>query len=284
MKKKILFLVLMLFIICSFNLLAKKSDENFKLPNTTYKLLENFSQNKEKTIEKLKTLRKDEAVELYWRYYDENVEFLQEMRENLAKLLKDTSKGEYKKVEKILDKYDLKFSTYSIPDSTDIGVDLELPQHFYYNIFKNYGTDAHRKYLKITDGEEPSGKYNYETDEFRLLITPQELGDRIIECENFLKEYSNINAEYDSYIKSCYNKYVAEYILEINGIMLEGDGDGYADNGTPKISKKILQEYDRFIKKYPNSKVTEFLKYFVKNYKNSNKRSIAWKKLGKLIN
>ena len=73
MKKKMLFLIFMLFIICSFNLLAKKSYESFKLPDTTYKLLENFSQKKKDAIEKLKTLNKKEAVKFYSEYIQLNV-------------------------------------------------------------------------------------------------------------------------------------------------------------------------------------------------------------------
>ena len=277
MKKKMLFLVMMLFIICSFNLLAKKSSGDIKLPDSTYKLLEKFSKNKEKTMEKLKTLNKDKAVKLYWEYCGENEELLSK----ITMSLKGTPEKNYKNLKKILNEYGLEFFAYSTPGFFDIG----LPRSFYYDMFKDYVTDVHKEYLKILYTKEPSSDYTDDQNEFLLLVSPQELGDRIIECENFLKKYSNINDKYDYEIGWEYINYIKEYIFYTNNIKFEYENIDciIVDKKAPNISKKMLQEYERFIKKYPNSRVTEILKLLLQNYKDEKKCPLIWEKLNELV-
>ena len=281
MKKKMLFLVVMLFIICSFNLLAKKSSGDIKLPDSTYKLLEEFSQKKKDAMEKLKTLSEKEAVKFYSEYSYEIEEFAhQKIEENLKKSLNNVSSTKYNNVNKILSRYDLKIVPYF-----DLPFYIELSPTYYYDMFKDYVTDAHREYLRIEAkySKAPSAEYTDDPDDFFLLISPQKLGDRIVECEDFLKKYSD-NKDYDYRIDLgyyLYNRYIDEYIFRVNNMYIEDNElrlSIYDNDGVFNISKEMSKEYDRFMKKYPDSKVTEFLKFFIKNCKDKNKHSLIYKK------
>ena len=281
MKKKMLFLVFMLFIICSFNLLAKKSDENFKLSDSTYKLLEEFSQKKKDAIEKLKTLNEKEAVKFYSEYKGKIEEFAHgKIEENLKKSLNNVSSTKYNNVNKILNRYDLKIVPY-----LDLPFYIDLSPTYYYDMFKDYVTDAHREYLRIEAKylKAPSAEYSDDPDYFLLLISPQKLGDRIVECEDFFKKYSdNKDYDYRRYIGYyIYNRYIDEYVFRTNNMLIEDNVVILSiddDDGIFNITKEMLKEYDRFMKRYPDSKVTEFLKFFIKNCKDKNKHSLICKK------
>ena len=211
--------------------------------------LENFSKNKNEMLKKLKTLNKEEADELYEQYLESNNTILENLNIEHDKLLsggiynnEDTSENftdeEWKIANKFLNKYDLEL--WYLARGTCII--KEVPD-FYYKTFKDYVTDDYKEYLKITSKE---NEEHYVADS-GLCITLEELGDRIVTWENFLEKYPN--SKLNDKVNNICNSYRRDYILGVPG--------GIYDY------KESAEEYNRFIKKYPDSPTTELLGYYL---------------------
>ena len=213
--------------------------------------LENFSKNKNEMLEKLKTLNKEEADELYEQYLESNNTILENLNIEHDKLLsgginsihnKGTAENftdeEWKIAKKFLNRYDLEL-WYLARGSCII---REVPD-FYYKTFKDYVTDDYKEYLKITSKE---NEEHYVADS-GLCITLEELGNRIVTWENFLEKYPN--SKLNDKVNNICNSYRRDYILGVPG--------GIYDY------KESAEEYNRFIKKYPDSPTTELLGYYL---------------------
>ena len=211
--------------------------------------LENFSKNKNEMLEKLKTLNKEEADKLYEQYLESNNTILENLNIEHDKLLsggiynnEDTSENftdeEWKIANKFLNKYDLEL--WYLARGTCII--KEVPD-FYYKTFKDYVTDDYKEYLKITSKE---NEEHYVADS-GLCITLEELGDRIVTWENFLGKYPN--SKLNDKVNNICNSYRRDYILGVPG--------GIYDY------KESAEEYNRFIKKYPDSPTAELLGYYL---------------------
>ena len=213
--------------------------------------LENFSKNKNEMLEKLKTLNKEEADKLYEQYLESNNTILENLNIEHDKLLsgginsihnKGTAENftdeEWKIANKFLNKYDLEL--WYLARGTCII--KEVPD-FYYKTFKDYVTDDYKEYLKITSKE---NEEHYVADS-GLCITLEELGDRIVTWENFLEKYPN--SKLNDKVNNICNSYRRDYILGVPG--------GIYDY------KESAEEYNRFIKKYPDSPTTELLGYYL---------------------
>ena len=211
--------------------------------------LEKFSKNKNEMLEKLKTLNKEEADKLYEQYLESNNTILENLNIEHDKLLsggiynnEDTSENftdeEWKIANKFLNKYDLEL--WYLARGTCII--KEVPD-FYYKTFKDYVTDDYKEYLKITSKE---NEEHYVADS-GLCITLEELGDRIVTWENFLEKYPN--SKLNDKVNNICNSYRRDYILGVPG--------GIYDY------KESAEEYNRFIKKYPDSPTTELLGYYL---------------------
>lgn len=231
--------------------------------------LGNFSKNKKEIIEKLKTLNREEADELYEQYLENNNIIIENLNKEHKNLLlndiynnEDSSKNftdkEWEVANKFLNKYDLELwyigrGHVSIREVSD----------FYYKIFKDYVTDDYREYLKITAKE---NEEVYES-ESGLAITLEELGDRIVTWENFLEKYSN--SKLNDKVNNICNSYRMDYVLGVPG--------GVYDY------KESADEYNRFIKKYPNSPTTELLEYYLENVNLNNPGDNDSEALSKMI-
>ena len=270
----IIFLVLSFLLLTNCNKDKKKEtvaveyenkNPKIKFSDDTYKLFEEFAENKKEIMEKLKTLNKDEANKLYEQYVEDNENILYKIVEATEKFLDSIYYGsaeeqftekDWNDTNKILNKYDLEL--------WDIGEGMvtirELP-HLYYDVFKDYVTDDYKEYLKIwaKDHEEL-----YQADA-GLSISFEELGDRIARWENFLNKYPNSILK--PKVTALLNSYREDYIL---GMENTPTIDGGYDNVPITIYEEAKKEYDRFMKKYPNSPTVELIKYFIENYKNEN--------------
>ncbi|MCY7007960.1 tetratricopeptide repeat protein [Fusobacterium simiae] len=231
--------------------------------------LGNFSKNKKEIIEKLKTLNREEADELYEQYLENNNIIVENLNKEHKNLLlndiynnEDSSKNftdkEWEVANKFLNKYDLELwyigrGHVSIREVSD----------FYYKIFKDYVTDDYREYLKITAKE---NEEVYES-ESGLAITLEELGDRIVTWENFLEKYPN--SKLNDKVNNICNSYRRDYVLGVPG--------GVYDY------KESADEYNRFVKKYPNSPTTELLEYYLENVNLNNPRDNDSEALSKMI-
>ena len=268
--KKIGLIVLLIF---SFLLLTncnkdkneEVKNEKIKFSEESYSLFEKFATDKKETMEKLKSLNKEEANNLYEEYQAQNNHTLYDIEDALADFLdsiyNDTN-GEnftdkdWADANKILNKYDLEL--------WDIGEGMvtirELP-HLYYDMFKDYVTDDYKEYLKIwaKDNEKL-----YQADA-GLLVSFEEIGERIITWENFLNKYPNSTLK--PKVTALLNSYREDYLL---GMENTPTRDGGYDGQPFTICEENMKEFNRFMEKYPNSPTVELIKYFIENYKNEN--------------
>ena len=268
--KKIGLIVLLIF---SFLLLTncnkdkneEVKNEKIKFSKESYDLFEKFATDKKETIEKLKSLNKEEANNLYEEYQAQNNNTLYDIDEASASFLdsiygdtngENFTDKDWADANKILNKYDLEL--------WDIGEGMvtirELP-HLYYDVFKDYVTDDYKEYLKIwaKDSEEL-----YQADA-GLSISFEELGDRIARWENFLNKYPNSTLK--PKVTALLNSYREDYLL---GMENTPTRDGGYDGQPYTIIEENMKEFNRFMKKYPNSPTVELIKYFIENYKNEN--------------
>ena len=236
----------------------ENKNPKIKFSDDTYKLFEKFAENKKDIMQKLKTLNKDEANKLYEEYVEDNEDILYKIGEKSEKFLDSIYYGsveeqfiekDWNDTNKILNKYDLEL--------WDIGEGMvtirELP-HLYYDVFKDYVSDDYREYLKIwaKDDEEL-----YQADA-GLCISFEELGNRIARWENFLNKYPNSILK--TKVISLLNSYREDYILGMDNTATR---DGGYDGQPFTIYEEIKKEYDRFMKKYPNSPTVELIKYLI---------------------
>ena len=254
--KKILIIIFIIIIFVIGGIFGYKKILSIEKENKIIQLfnkesLENFSKNKNEMLEKLKTLNKEEADELYEQYLERNNIILENLNIEHDKFLsggingiynKDTAENftdeEMKIANKFLNKYDLEL-WYFARGSYII---REVPD-FYYKTFKDYVTDDYKEYLKITSNE---NEEHYVADS-GLCIPLEELGDRIVTWENFLEKYPN--SKLNDKVNNICNSYRRDYILGVPG--------GIYDY------KESAEEYNRFIKKYPDSPTTELLGYYL---------------------
>ena len=240
-------------------------NEKIKFSKESYDLFEKFATDKKETIEKLKSLNKEEANNLYEEYQAQNNNTLYDIEDALAGFLdsiyNDTN-GEnftdkdWADANKILNKYDLEL--------WDIGEGIvtirELPS-LYYDVFKDYVTDDYKEYLKIwaKDNEKL-----YQADA-GLLVSFEEIGERIVTWESFLNQYPDTKLNIK--VNALLNSYREDYLL---GMENTPTLDGGYDNIPITVDEVAKKEYDRFMKKYPNSPTVELIKYFLENYQNNN--------------
>ena len=250
---------------CNKDKKEEKKNERISFSDKSYKLFEKFANNKKEVMEKLKTLNKEEANKLYEQYVTDNNIILGEIDEVTTEFLdgiynssegKEFTEEDWNNTNKTLNKYDLEL--------WDIGEGIvtirELP-HLYYDVFKDYVTEDYKEYLKIwaKDDEEL-----YQADA-GLMISFEELGERIITWENFLNKFPNSTLK--QRVIDLLNSYREDYILGMDNTPTI---DGGYDNIPITIYEEAKKEYDRFIKKYPNSPTVELIKYFLENYQNNN--------------
>ena len=252
----------------------ENKNPKIKFSDDTYKLFEEFAENKKEIMEKLKTLNKDEANKLYEEYVEDNEDILYKIGQKSEKFLDSIYYGseEEQFIEKdwndtndFLNKYDLEL--------WDIGEGMvtirELP-HLYYDIFKDYVTDDYKEYLKIwaKDDEEL-----YQADA-GLSISFEELGDRIARWENFLNKYPNSTLK--PKVTALLNSYREDYLL---GMENTPTRDGGYDGQPFTICEENMKEFNRFMEKYPNSPTVELIKYFLENYQNDNIQELIQTKI-----
>ena len=232
------------------------------------KMLNEIESKKNNVIAKLKSSNQKEADRLFNQYYNETSEYFYEngngiLNENIRS--KSFNKAELNEINsKILNKYGL-ILEYAGEGTYAVGARPD----FYYNIFKDYVSDAYREYLKIT-ADKNEGNF---ADDAGITITFKELGDRIIVWENFMKKYPDADKDLKKNVKEKVLQYRNTYILGMDNTPTMSSGKN------PSILEKNNREFDRFIKAYPKSPTSEIIKYFQKNYKTKGIKGIIYKKL-----
>ena len=220
-------------------------------------LLEQFSKNKNEVVLKLKTLSNKEANALYEKYSEENSSLLQQIAEKESAVLDkfyhedETDKKAVKLLGEKLSKHQLEF--WEIGEGY---VEIEPLHDFYYTIFKDYVTSDYKEYLHLKSEE---NKTLYSADA-GLVISFKDLGDRIISWENFMTKYPD--SKLIASVKEEYKNYQMDYLVG-------QDNTPTAERATDEkyIYPENIQEFNRFMKKYPKSPTVPLINLFMENFK-----------------
>ena len=240
------------------NLFSKESND----------LLEEFKKNKEEVINKLKTLSKEKANEIYEEYSVDNDKILEKINEIDVKMLdnafykdEDIEKEKLDKQNKFLDSYGLE--VIQIED----GFMLTEKKKFYYNLFKNFVTNDYKEFLKLYSEDIDYIEYSNFFDKYVEIIA-----DRIVAWEKFLEKYPD--SKLKGKAQNIYYTYRAGYIIRLTSSETkESLMDGKAN--------EAVKEFNRFIRKYPNSPTSDIIKYYLENYKEEDINTLISKKINK---
>ena len=240
------------------NLFSKESND----------LLEEFKKNKEEVIKELKTSNKEEANEIYEEYSVDNDKILEKINEIDVEMLdsafyKDGNieKDKLNKQNKFLDSYGLE--VIQIED----GFMLTEKNKFYYNLFKNFVTDDYKEFLKLRSEDIDYLEYSNSFDKYLEIIA-----DKIVAWEKFLEKYPDSKLKRKAQNMSY--TYRAGYIFRLTSSETrESLMNGKANDA--------VKEFNRFIKKYPNSPTSDIIKYYLENYKEEDIDTLISKKLNK---
>lgn len=124
---------------------------------------------------------------------------------------------------------------------------------YYESVFKNKLTPDYEAYIVLMAKD---NKENYAANG-GLLITWEELGDRLMTWENFMNKYPK--SPLIKSVKEDYNNYLLDYLLGM-------DSDRIYDNEAGRIYDDKREEYNRIIKKYPNSNTAKKTKELIAAY------------------
>ena len=240
------------------NLLSKESND----------LLEEFKKNREEVINKLKTSSKEEANEIYEEYSKNNNILLEKINEIDGEMLSSAfykdgnlEKDKLDRQNKFLDSYGLE--VIQIED----GFMLIEKNKFYYNLFKNFVTDDYKEFLKLRSEDIDYLESSNSFDKYFEII-----GDKIVAWEKFLEKYPDSKLKRKAQNMSY--TYRAGYIFRLTSSETrESLMNGKANDA--------VKEFNRFIKKYPNSPTSDIIKYYLENYKEEDIDTLISKKLNK---
>ena len=240
------------------NLLSKESNN----------LLEEFKKNREEVISKLKNSNKEEANKIYEEYSKNNNILLEKINEIDGEMLSSAfykdgnlEKDKLDRQNKFLDSYGLE--VIQIED----GFMLIEKNKFYYNLFKNFVTDDYKEFLKLRSEDIDYLESSNSFDKYFEII-----GDKIVAWEKFLEKYPDSKLKRKAQNMSY--TYRAGYIFRLTSSETrESLMNGKANDA--------VKEFNRFIKKYPNSPTSDIIKYYLENYKEENINTLISKKLNK---
>ena len=233
------------------------------------KLFEEFKMIKEETSEVLKNSSQEEANKIYKNYLEDNNKILEKINENDYTMLDnafyigegDIDKEKLNKQNKFLDSYGLEVT--QIED----GFMLTEKKDFYYNIFKNYVSDDYKEFLKLRSEDIDYFEDSNSFDKYLEIIA-----DKIVAWEKFLEKYPDSKLKRKAQNMSY--TYRAGYIFRLTSSETrESLMNGKANDA--------VKEFNRFIKKYPNSPTSDIIKYYLENYKEEDIDTLISKKLNK---
>ena len=233
------------------------------------KLFEEFKMIKEETSEVLKNSTQEEANKMYKDYLEDNNKILEKINENDYTMLDWVFYNEegypdkemIKKQNEYLNNYGLEVV------EIEEGFMLTEKKDFYYNIFKNYVSDDYREFLKLYSEDIDYIEYSNFFDKYVEIIA-----DRIVAWEKFLEKYPD--SKLKGKAQNIYYTYRAGYIIRLTSSETkESLMDGKAN--------EAVKEFNRFIKKYPNSPTSDIIKYYLENYKEEDINTLISKKINK---
>lgn len=139
--------------------------------------------------------------------------------------------------------------------------DLEIDYESMYKSFSGYLSEDLAAYIGILAAQSAQ---HYLADG-AITITYDELTDRIIKTEDFLKRFPS--SEYKKEMEDLHNQYISTYLLGMNNTPA-------FDMGTLEIKRDLLKSFETAMTKYPDSALADVLTEYTQLLaKNDNKRS-----------
>lgn len=245
-------------------------NEKIKFSDKAYELFEEFANSKKDIIEKLKSSNKEEANKLCKQYINDSQIILDNINSETWQFLESMYSHENEEdnfTEKDIEDLNKFLKKYSL-GLHDLGegiIQITGEPAFYYDIFKDYVNDEYKEYLQFITKEEEEP---YQANAV-IMIPYENIGERIITLENFLNKYPN------STLKEEVNEKLQWYRLNY---LLGADSTRTIEENS--IREENREEFNRFVKKHPNSPTVEFIKYFLDNYKDKDINTKVLNKLG----
>lgn len=232
---------------------------------TTEQLLLLIDSQKKKVEKKLSIATKTEADGIYDAYLSANEMLVGKITEAESQLLDKFYEEDaqtqirVKKLGTLLEQYNL--------DYDEVGegmVEIKTKNDYYHNIFKNYVSDDYKEYIAIKNEED---KVSYSADA-SLLISFEKIGERVIVWEKLLAKYPT--SKLRNKIREQYQSYQSDYLFGMdNTSTIENQSSEKAF-----INPKNVDEFNRFMRKYPLSPTNKLIKMLLTNFKDEKIRSL----------
>jgi len=225
--------------------------------NTTEDYIKAVQWYKDKTVKEVADNSLKQNNKLYEDYIKIRNKYTLCLSENLAKVLIDyanyydseTNSPKFpesvKKLSVELKKGDLEFREVG-EGYTEI---WSVPGH-YFSIFKNKVTPDYNSYIEQL-AKESEGLYAADAG---IMISWKELGERTIFWEDFIKKYPQ--SPLLPRVKEIYDNYIADYLFGM-------DNTPTYEHTDSKLYDENKEEFNRIIRKYPNSYVAEKAKELI---------------------
>ncbi|MFD2908482.1 hypothetical protein ACFSX9_07010 [Flavobacterium ardleyense] len=220
-----------------------------------------FEALKEAVKLKLEKISSAESNVLYEEYLNENSELearITDLEQPILDKYHSQEEVDKSNLENLLTK--LLENELELKEDEDGNYTIKTVFNFYYNLFHKYVTDDYKDYLYLKSEE---NKEIYEGDA-SLNLTFTELGDRIIDWEKFIKKYPE--SKLSSQVKDQIARYQIDYLLGLDNTPTTEKSE---DPEKRFIYQENIEEFNRFIKIYPNSPTVKLILLYQANFKNS---------------
>ncbi len=213
---------------------------------------------KEDYLKRLSRVKsKGEANELYEQYVEEmerGVDYLNELEADLLAVYSnyyENEKDQYVFPDSLQQHADLfKNTELQFWEVGEGFVEIRYKPYHYYNIFKGKVTDDYEYFLK-NEAIENTVLYSADAG---ILISPKELGERVLTWEKFIIQYPK-SPLLDQATK-LYQEYCYDYFMGMENTRTVDYSEGSLESENKK-------EFKRFISKNPNSRTTKIIKAFL---------------------
>jgi hypothetical protein len=232
---------------------------------TTEQLLSFFGSKKKEVEQKLSTASKTEADRIYDAYLTANNIIIGKITLAETPLLEKfyeedaQTQSRVKKFGALLKKYELEY------DEVGEGlVEIKTKNDFYQHMFKSYVSDDYKEYIAIKSEED---KVSYSADA-SLLLSFEQIGERVITWEKLLAKYPT--SKLSNQIREQYQSYQTDYLFGMDNTSTVE----FQSSEKAFINPENIDEFNRFMRKYPSSPTNRLIKLFLKHFKEEKIRSL----------
>ncbi|MCW4468377.1 hypothetical protein OGH69_05330 [Flavobacterium sp. MFBS3-15] len=223
-------------------------------------LVADFSRLKENTMARLSSLKPEEANKLYDEYEKQNNEIIGRMNVAEGKLLEDfhnhfyDNNGDPIKLQDsiqhkkdLLEKAGLEF--WHIGEGMG---EIRAKHDYYLKMFNDYVTPDYKRFLALQSFDD-SDLWSADAG---LAITWEELSQRVINWEDFLLKYPG---------SKLYARASANYRMYRLSYLFGQDNTPTHEHEGNTLYPEIVEEYNRFIKKHPDSPTAKIARQMLRN-------------------